>query len=298
MNKTISLFLILFITLSFSCNSKRKISNQESKLEEVVIPKRAEVLFLGHTSDHHDSKRYAPWLSIKLFMSGINLTYTNDLSDLNSDYLGKFDALVIYANHETISSDQEAALKGFVEGGKGLVALHSAAGCFKNPEWYTSAVGGAFASHGEGEFAGKIINSDHPVMQDIPEFTTWDETYVHKDLNSDITVLMERVEGNVKEPYTWVRNEGEGRVFYTAYGHDDKTWTNVGFLDLVSNGVLWAMGDLVTKQILALNIPDVDIYNSDTIGDYTKRQIVPKMHDALSPEESNKLTQIPVDFDI
>lgn len=298
MNKRIPLLLILFITLSFSCNSKRKISKQESKVEEAVIPKRAEVLFLGHTSDHHNSQRYAPWLSIKLFMSGINLTYTNDLSDLNSDHLDKFDALVIYANHETISSDQEAALKSFVEGGKGLVALHSAAGCFKNSEWYTSAVGGAFASHGEGEFTSKIINSDHPVMQDIPEFTTWDETYIHKDLNSDITVLMERVEGNVKEPYTWIRNEGEGRVFYTAYGHDDKTWTNVGFLDLVRNGVLWAMGDLVTKQILALNIPDVDIYNSDTIGDYAKRQIVPKMHDALSPEESNKLTQVPVDFDI
>ncbi len=298
MSKTIHLFLILFITLNVSCNSKRKLSSSTESQIEVVTPKRAEVLFLGHTSSHHDSQKYAPWLSIKLFKSGINLTYTNELSDLSTDNLAKYDGIIIYANHETISSEQEAALRGFVEEGKGLIALHSAAGCFQNSEWYINTVGGAFESHGEGDFTAKIVNDKHPVMQGISEFTTWDETYIHKNLNPDNTVLMERVEGNVREPYTWIRNEGKGRVFYTAYGHEDKTWTNLGFLDLVRNGVLWAIGDVVNKQIQALNIPDVDIYNSDTISNFTNRQLVPKMQEALSPSESNKLTQIPVDFDI
>ena len=304
MRKTIHLFLVMIIAFSVSCSSKKKLSNSENvadiglQNEDLVIPRRAEVLFLGNESQHHDSQKYAPWLSIKLFKSGINLTYTNSLSDLNQETLAKFDGLIIYANYESISPEQEAALRSFVQGGKGLIALHSAAGCFKNSEWYIKAIGGQFASHSEGSFKASIVNAEHPVMKDIPEFTTWDETYVHKNLNSDITVLSERVEGNVREPYTWVRNEGKGRVFYTAYGHEDKTWTNLGFLDLVRNGTLWAMGDLVSKQIQALKIPNADIYNSDTIANYTKRHLVPKMQEALSPSESNKLTQIPVDFDI
>jgi type 1 glutamine amidotransferase len=141
MSKTIHLFLILIITFNVSCNSKRKLSSSTESQIEVVTPKRAEVLFLGHNSSHHDSQKYAPWLSIKLFKSGINLTYTNELSDLSIDNLAKYDGIIIYANHETISSEQEAALRVFVEGGKGLIALHSAAGCFKNSEWYKNAVG-------------------------------------------------------------------------------------------------------------------------------------------------------------
>ena len=304
MRKTIHLFLVMIITFSVSCNSKKNLSNSKNlsniglQNEELVVPRRAEVLFLGHNSQHHDSQKYAPWLSIKLFKSGVNLTYTNNLSDLNKDNLSKYDGIVIYANHETIAPEQETALRDFVEGGKGLIALHSAAGCFKNSQWYLNTIGGQFAAHGEGDFTGKIVNSKHDVMKGILEFTTWDETYVHKNINPDITVLMERAEGGKMEPYTWVRNQGKGRVFYTAYGHEDKTWTNLGFLDLVRNGTLWAMGDLVSKQIHALKIPDVDIYNSDTISNYTKRYLVPKMQEALSPAESRKLTQVGVDFDI
>src|SRR6185312_13090151 len=107
----------MIITLSVSCNSKKKLSNSENvsdkglQNEELVVPRRAEVLFLGHNSEHHDSQKYAPWLSIKLFKSGVNLTYTNNLSDLNKENLAKYEGIVIYANHETIAPEQEAALR-------------------------------------------------------------------------------------------------------------------------------------------------------------------------------------------
>jgi len=54
------------------------------------------------------------------------------------------------------------------------------------------------------------------------------------------TVLEYRVEGKVKEPWTWVRTQGKGRVFYTAWGHDQRTWGNPGFHDLVERGIRWA----------------------------------------------------------
>jgi uncharacterized protein len=260
--------------------------------------RRGEVLFLGNTSKHHDSGKYAPWLSIKLFESGINTSYTVDLDDLNPTNLAKYDALIIYANHEVISPAQEAALKSFVEEGKGLVPLHSASGCFLNSEWYIKTIGGQFASHKTGDFKTTIVRPEHPVMKGMADFTTWDETYILKNINPDMTVLTERVEDGNHYPYTWVRNEGKGRVFYTAYGHEDRTWSNIGFLNLVRNGVLWAMGDKVQAQIAALNIPDVDIYQADTIAQYTKRHVVPKMQEALSPVESQKLTQVLPEFKV
>ncbi|WP_221390429.1 PVC-type heme-binding CxxCH protein [Dyadobacter sp. NIV53] len=291
--------VVLFIGLLAIGCAHNKMNSTGSKTGGAKVEgRRAEVLFLGHNSKHHDSGKYAPWLGIKLFHSGINMTYTVDLNDLNTENLDKYDGLIIYANHDSLSASQESAMKAFVEGGKGLIPLHSASGCFRNSEWYIKTIGGQFASHKVDTFKNIILKADHPVMKGITDFETFDETYVHKNLNPDKIILGERVEGDHHEPYTWVRNEGKGRVFYTAYGHDDSTWTNKGFLDLVRNGVVWAMGDKVQNQIAALNIPDPDIYNSDTISHYTKRHVVAKMQESLSPLESNKLTQIPADFEI
>lgn len=290
--------LLLWIGLISGCAQRPSGFSGRNTATEVITARRAEVLFLGHNSKHHDSWKYAPWLSIKLFKSGVNLSYTTDLNDLNPENLKKFDALVIYANHDELLPAQELALKEFVEGGKGLVPIHSAAGCFGNSEWYVKTIGGQFASHKMGTFKNVVLKADHPVMKGVTAFETWDETYVHKNINPDILVLGERIEGDHHEPYTWVRTQGKGRVFYTAYGHEDKTWTNQGFLDLVRNGILWAVGDQVKNGIEKLKIPDVDIYDSDTISKYTARHVVPKMQDALSPAESNKLTQVLPDFEI
>jgi type 1 glutamine amidotransferase len=37
-----------------------------------------------------------------------------------------------------------------------------------------------------------------------------------------------------------VREAGKGRVFYTAWGHDQRTWTNTQFVALIDNGIRWA----------------------------------------------------------
>ncbi|WP_339750649.1 PVC-type heme-binding CxxCH protein [Algoriphagus aquimarinus] len=293
LSRNFNVLFLLVATIFLSHNS----ASQASDFTTIQEPRRAEVLFLGHPSEHHNSRLYAPWLATALFESGINVTYTEKLEDLTEENLAKYDGLVIYANYDVLSKEQESAMKGFVESGKGLIPLHSAAGSFKNSDWYIETIGGQFASHGEGEFTSKIVAPNHPVMKGLKPFETWDETYVHQRTNPDMIVLMERVEGDYREPYTWVRNVGKGRVFYTAYGHDEKTWKNEGFLALVKNGIFWAMGDQVTADVTALNIPDVSIYD-ETISDFTKRYEVPKLQDALAPEESKKLIQKPVDFSI
>ena len=63
----------------------------------------------------------------------------------------------------------------------------------------------------------------------MPTIESWDETYVHTKHNPvDRTVLEVRRENGHDEPWTWVRTYGKGRVFYTAWGHDQRTWGNAG----------------------------------------------------------------------
>ena len=135
--------------------------------------RRAEVLFLGHNSKHHDSGKYAPWLSIKLFKSGVNMSYTTNPNDINPENLAKYDGLIIYANHDSLSPSQESAMKAFVEGGKGLIPIHSASGCFRNSSWYIKTIGGQFASHKTGAFKNTILKPEHLVMKGIYDFQSW-----------------------------------------------------------------------------------------------------------------------------
>ncbi|MEP6716455.1 MAG: ThuA domain-containing protein [Terriglobia bacterium] len=220
-------------------------------------PRPIHVLFLGHVSEHHDAIHLFPLLAGPLSKLGYQLTFVASPEEaLRPEMLKYYDEVMIYANHTTITPDQEKALIDFVESGKGLVAIHSASAMFTNSPKYIAMVGGQFQKHGTGDFTAEIVLPEHPVMKGIQPFTTWDETYVHNNHNTvNRTVLMERVDAQGREPYTWVRTQGKGRVFYTAYGHDERTWSNPGFQKLIANAAEWVLSDETRQsrsQALAL----------------------------------------------
>lgn len=78
--------LLLFLVFFTSC-----------KADE---PRRAEVLFIG--AGNKQSSNQATWLSVELFKSGINLTYSDTLSSLAFDYLNKFDGVVLLVNEKEL----------------------------------------------------------------------------------------------------------------------------------------------------------------------------------------------------
>jgi putative membrane-bound dehydrogenase-like protein len=197
------------------------------------------VLFLGDDGHHRPADRFKQ-LQPVLAKKGIELEYTDKLADLNSARLAGYDALAIYANHTRITPEQEKAMVDFVEQGGGLVPLHCASFCFLNSPKYIELVGGQFQRHGTGVFQETIINSEHPIMKGLSPIESWDETYVHTKHNTNRLVLAERRDKEGNEPYTWVRQVGKGRVFYTAWGHDQRTWSNPTFLALAENGIRWA----------------------------------------------------------
>lgn len=287
-----TLFVLLILG---SCGSKEKTHAWKDDQ-----PRRIEMLFLGHEIEHHNSKAYFPILASALTKDGINITYTEDVNDLNAQNLSLYDGLIIYANHEEITPSQEEALLSYVKEGHAFVPLHCASFCFKNSPEYINMVGAQFKEHGTGTFTTDIIKKEHPIMQSVESFSTWDETYVHDKIADDIEVLMERVEGDHHEPWTWVKNYGQGKVFYTAYGHDERTWTHPGFQNLVKEGILWAVDTTAKKnwEAFASTIPDLQYEERANIPNYEKRDPAPKYQLPLSPEESEKLIQVPAGFDL
>lgn len=265
------------------------------------------VLFLGDQG-HHKPVQRAGQLLPYLESRGIDARYTEDMADINPQNLAQFDALLIYANIEQIAPAPEKAMLDHVTDGGGLVPVHCASYCFHNSPKYIDLVGAQFKSHGGEVFKARITQPNHPTMLGLYEFSSWDETYVHDKHNEDRTVVMVREEKDGKaEPYTWTREVGDkgGRVFYTALGHDERTWGEMGFLRLVENGIRWAakreesIPAVARKDLPPLEFVDapgpIPFYpESDTWG--VEAEPLTKMQAPLDPKTSLKYLELPAGF--
>lgn len=203
------------------------------------------ILFLGDKGHHRPAERAAQLIPV-MAQRGIVVRYSEDMNELNLDKLRQIDGIVLYANTTEITRDQESALLEFVAGGGGFIPLHCASYCFLNSPAFIDLVGAQFSKHGGEEFSTEIVEPGHPIMQGFGGFKSWDETYIHTRHNERNRTVLEvrkqggQAAGQQSEPWTWVRTQGKGRVFYTAWGHDQRTWSNPGFHNLVERGIRWA----------------------------------------------------------
>lgn len=286
--------IMLSLYFLAGCNQKDKKYIESTDNEA----RRLEILFVGHSSKHHNSGAYLPLLSSALAKNGINITYTEKVEELNTKNLALYDGVILYANHEGNHPAEVKALMKYVEDGHAFIPIHCASFCFKDSPDYIDLVGGQFNEHGTGIFTVDIVNTEHEAVAGLEEFSTWDETYVHHKLAKDITVLMERKEGDHSEPWTWIKEYGKGKVFYTAYGHDGRTWSHPGFQELIKKGIVWAVDDKARELWVeySKDIPVLVYENRDNIPNYEKREPAPKYQLPLSPKESAKLIQVPPGF--
>lgn len=222
---------------------------------------------------------------------------------------------MIYANQDRGKPEHVKAIIDYVEAGKGFIPLHCASFCFTNDEEYIKLVGAQFRSHTTGVFRTKTTKADHPIMQGCDSFECWDETYVHHKHNEkDRTVLEVRTDRTVEEPWTWVRTQGKGRVFYTAWGHDHRTWSHDGFHTLVERGIRWACGQDLKDATTYTDAPRMTkIVGDKKDFEYAEAKIpfypksdkwgvtadpITKMQKPLSVEKSMKHYSVPEGFEL
>ncbi len=267
------------------------------------------VLYLGHESEHHNSNKFFPMLQQALGRDAIYFDYVTSVAAAfdDAEQLAKYDVVLLYANHDDIQKQQLANLIAYVENGGGFVPVHCASWCFNKEADFVSLVGGQFDHHKTGVFKLKTLLRQHPSIKDVPELEAWDETYVHKSHNlKDRVVLQVREvagpDDNIKEPepWTWIRTQGQGRVFYTASGHDERVWERDEFHQLLKRGILWSVGDkrkAAYDRFLAKRAP-LQYEKRGNIPNYEKRPEPLKYQLPLSPEDSLDYTRVPVGWRI
>ena len=264
------------------------------------------VLFLGHESQHHNSNEYYPMLAKALGRDAIYFDYVTTVSAAldDAERLGRYDALLLYANHPRLTAQQWEHLQAYVRSGGGFVPVHCASWCFSNVPEFDQLVGGRFKSHQGASFTAEIVDGDHPAMAGVEEFAAWDETYFHHRHNTTgrkVLMVRKAMKGDPHtepEPWTWVREEGRGRVFYTASGHDARVWGSPGFHKLIKGGILWAIGDKARaryEKFLAGRAP-LQYEKRDNIANYERRPQPLPYQLPLAPQDSLKYTQAPVGF--
>jgi len=216
----------------------------------------------------HDSVSHAMGVFWKLGRkSGLWDTYLRSDTQLitkreldgNARNLNFFDAIVFFTSGELdMTDEQKAALLAFVsQDGKGFIGVHSATDTFYTWPEYGEMIGGYFDGHPWGAFDAPIIVEDpsHPIVAHMEKaLTVVDEIYQFREFSRDrVRVLMRMDESRLdltKEgvmradrdfAVAWVREFGNGRVFYSTFGHIEETWDRPDVQKMWLEAVKWTM---------------------------------------------------------
>jgi uncharacterized protein len=189
-----------------------------------------------------------------------DVTATDDSSLVTRDALARYDAVVFFTTGELpMSADQKAALLEFVRAGKGFVGIHSATDTFYNWPEYGALVGAYFDGHPWHQTVTlRVEDGAHPTTSALPasfalndeiyQFRNWSRANVHVLVSLDVSSIDLTAPGVNRADrdfaLAWTRNEGRGRMFYTALGHEPGVWQDPRFQQHLLGGIRWAMGDL------------------------------------------------------
>lgn len=144
----------------------------------------------------------------------------------------------------------QKALQDFLENKhRGFVGTHSASDSYQNNSWpwYVDMIGANFKDHSGG--AGTVTWNPvvtHPILTIGMVLNPWrrqEEWYTFKrdvTILPDFTVLL-TADVAPKRPSAWVHEmPGDGRVFYTAFGHAVSAFQEPEVMRLIMTGIKWA----------------------------------------------------------
>jgi type 1 glutamine amidotransferase len=190
--------------------------------------------------------------------SGVfEVTVTEDMSEFSTENLERYSAVIFYTTGELPMSDaQKTALLNFVHSGRGFLGVHSATDTFYTWPDYLNLVGGYFSGHPWHQTVTiEVVDLGDPLVAFLgTSLQIEDEIYQIRDFDYRESRVLLRLDPSSVDlsksgvhqrfygwPLAWTRFYGEGRVFYTALGHEPSVWQDARYQRILTNAILWSM---------------------------------------------------------
>src|SRR5260221_24619 len=182
------------------------------------------------------------------------VTATEDTSEFSTENLERYAAVMFYTTGELpMSGGQKAALLNFVRSGRGFLGVHSATDTFYAWPDYLDLIGGYFNGHPWHQVVTiEVADAADPVVAFLGNsLQLKDEIYQISDFDYRGSRVLLRLDQSSVDlgrtgvhqrfygwPLAWKRSFGEGRVFYTALGHQGSGWQDPRYQRLPTKAVL------------------------------------------------------------
>jgi type 1 glutamine amidotransferase len=182
---------------------------------------------------------------------------TEDTSEFSTENLERYAAVMFYTTGELpMSGAQKMALLNFVRSGRGFVGVHSATDTFYTWPDYLDLIGGYFNGHPWHQSVTiEVADPDDPLVAFLGNLLQFDdEIYQISDFDyrgSHVLLRLDQSSVDLTKPgvhqrfygwpLAWTRFCGQGRVFYSALGHEASVWKDARYQRILTNAILWSI---------------------------------------------------------
>ena len=137
----------------------------------------------------------------------------------------------------------KTALEHLGETAQGIILLHHAILAY--PQWplWSEMVGireRSFGHHPEQTLRVEIANPEHPITTSLNAWEMADETYMMDEPDADSDILLTADHPKSMNAIAWTRKYKRTRVVCFQSGHDNLTWANPNFGEIVARAIQWA----------------------------------------------------------
>lgn len=137
------------------------------------------------------------------------------------------------------------------ESGQGIILLHHALLSFPKWDLWTQVSGvkvrcedGVFEYHQNETVQEHIVNTEHPVMDGVGDFSLVDETYIIGEPEETGNTILITTDNAVSiKKIAWTRTYKNSRVFCYASGHDNCSYGDESFRRIIHNAIRWTARD-------------------------------------------------------
>ncbi len=222
-------------------------------------PRMGRVLYFTHSAGYRHEVIPLSQTILKQIgenSGGFEVTTSEDVAEFTVENLQRYDAVMFFTTGELpMNEAQKSAFTGFVRSGRGFVGVHSATDTYYEWPDYQALIGGYFDGHPwhQGVRVNVAEPSDPLVSFLGPSLELDDEIYQIRDFDERGSRVLLRLDPSSVDlnregvnrrsygwPMAWTRSFGDGRVFYTALGHEAGVWRDQRYQRLLRNALLWS----------------------------------------------------------